>query len=89
MTPQLYRQNQGTETVAAAFTDHMAVVVRLGSDILFQGRGRGYWRLNVSLLRDAQIQTALASKWKDWSHRRKHYPSTLAWWTRHVKDQLK
>ena len=89
VSPQLYRQKQGVETVAAAFTDHMAVVVRLGSETLFQKRGRGYWKLNVSLLRDEQILTVLTSKWKYWTRRQNQYPCTLAWWTRYVKDQLK
>jgi hypothetical protein len=39
VTHQLYQQKQGMETVAAAFTDHMAVILCLGSEVPFQERG--------------------------------------------------
>jgi exonuclease III len=41
------------ETVAAAFTDHHAVMLKLTIDIPILRRGRGRWKMNNALLEDA------------------------------------
>jgi hypothetical protein len=89
VTEQLYRQKQGVETVLAAFTDHLAVVLRLAMDVLFQERGRGYWRKNVSLLLDKGFYTELARRWKDWTRYKRYYPNIVLWCTWFVKTKNK
>jgi len=46
----LKSKTKGIETVVAAFTDHLAIVLRLSIDAHFSSRGRGYWTINTSLL---------------------------------------
>jgi hypothetical protein len=88
VTPPLHNQIIGTELLAAAFTDHMAVVLWLSAPT-FQEQGRGYWKLNLSLLRDATFQEDLKTQWKTWSTCVRHYPNLLWWWIRSVKPKLK
>jgi exonuclease III len=89
VTEQLYQQKQGAETVFAAFTEHMAVVLRLATNELFQERGRGYWRMNVSLLQENDFKTELARKWMDWARYKRYYSTSVMWWTRFVKTKIK
>jgi hypothetical protein len=50
-------KKQGVETVAATFTDHLAVVLHIAINTTLTLRGRGHWRMNVSLLRDKNFQS--------------------------------
>jgi endonuclease/exonuclease/phosphatase family metal-dependent hydrolase len=52
VTHYLRRRQQGVETVAAAFTDHFAVILRLTVDVPCSLRAKGYWQMNVSFLSD-------------------------------------
>jgi exonuclease III len=52
----LAQRKQGVETVAAAFTDHFAIWLRLSLDAPIWTHGRGSWRMNTSLLRDLAFQ---------------------------------
>jgi hypothetical protein len=51
------------ETIATAFTDHFAVVLRLVIDAPLPLRGRGYWKMIVSLLQDATFMSLVETKW--------------------------
>jgi endonuclease/exonuclease/phosphatase family metal-dependent hydrolase len=51
VTERLHRDKLGVETAIVAFTDHMPVILHLGTDTSYQERDRGFWKLNVSLLR--------------------------------------
>jgi hypothetical protein len=42
----------GIETVAAVFTDHHAVILRIAINTPLTMRGRGYWKMNVALMRE-------------------------------------
>jgi hypothetical protein len=44
------------DTVATAFTDHLDVILRLTLDTQ---RGKGYWRMNMSLLNEPAFQTTI------------------------------
>jgi hypothetical protein len=46
----LLARKKGIETVAAAFTDHFAVVLPLTLDAPIVRRGRGTWKLNSYIL---------------------------------------
>jgi hypothetical protein len=59
VTENLRKNKKGVETVAAAFTDHLAVVLRITLDTRNICRGRGYWKMNVSLLTHWNTQPAV------------------------------
>jgi len=52
VTDEIRKLKQGVETLAAAFTDHMAVILRVHLSIPFTLRGKGRRCLNTSLLDD-------------------------------------
>jgi len=43
-TKEVSANKVGVETVAAAFTDHLAVILRLSVEITMVRRGRGLWK---------------------------------------------
>ena len=57
ITKNLNMQRKGVETLAGAFTDHLAVVLRLSLDVPFERRGRDYWIMNVSFLGESTFRT--------------------------------
>ena len=89
VSPQLRGQQQGIETIPAAFTDHMAVILRIATEDPILLKGRGYWRMNTRLLRDNVIKQNLETKWKEWGNHQRFYPNKVTWWARYVKPMLK
>ena len=66
VTHDLRRRQQGAETVAAAFTDHFAVILRLTMDVPCFPRKKGYWRMNVSFLSDPSFLQTKKENWEKW-----------------------
>ena len=62
------------ETVAAAFTDHLTVVLRIAIDTPLTLRGRVYWRMNVSLLSEKNFKSILQKQWAKWKMHKKSTP---------------
>jgi hypothetical protein len=85
----LYCTKIGIETVAAGFTDHFAVVLRLALGAPHLVRGRGLWKMNVSLLQDAEFSATVGRVWNGCCARKKEFPNVVMWWVRHVKRVLK
>jgi hypothetical protein len=52
-------QKTSMATVAAAFTDHLAVVLRLLWSTPIIRRGRGTWKLNSDILKSEQTMEAI------------------------------
>jgi exonuclease III len=59
LTDNPRRTLQGAEAVAAAFTDHMAIIIRLPLLIPGIARGKGYWRMSVSYMCDPPFRHTL------------------------------
>ena len=59
VTKDLYLKKQGMETIIAAFTDHLAVCIHLRQDKPIIRRGRGYWKLDGTLLENSDINHKL------------------------------
>jgi hypothetical protein len=88
-TKELFDRKIAEETVAAAFTDHHAVKLRLALDIPILRRGRGIWKLNTSLLEDAECKAKLRQQWEHWTRQRRLYPESTMWWGRFVKKKFR
>ena len=80
---------QGAETIAAAFTDHLAVLIRikLATTMLLRGKGRRC--MNTSLLKDMSFQRKFRNSWREWAEHIKRYPDILHWWVHYVKNKIK
>jgi len=79
VTHGLGRRQQGAETVAAAFTGHFEVILRLTMDVPCSIHGKGYWRMNVSFLSDPSFQQTMKANWEMWRTHVKYYPNRIMW----------
>jgi hypothetical protein len=70
----------GVETVAAAFTSHLTVILHLSLDTPIERRGRGFWKMNITLLNDTVLIDTLGQQWAQWLNQRNHYPDRTTWW---------
>jgi len=55
-TQELLEKKLGIEIIAAAFTDHHAVLLRLAVDTPILRMGGGRWKMNTAMFRDKRIQ---------------------------------
>jgi len=67
VTRNLRDRKKGIETVVAAFTDHLAVVLSIALDVDIIRRGRSFWKMNAKLMQDAHFQDQLSQQWKRWT----------------------
>ena len=75
------------EIVPCPFSDHCAVLLTTDVPDLL-GRGPGIWKLNVSVLSDAEFVSRVSSFWTHWRTRRDSFHSLADWWER-GKSRLK
>ena len=69
----------GVETVAAAITDHLSVVMRLSVDVHIVRWGKELWKMNTSILSEEAFKERLHRMWVVWRQLRRFYPSWLMW----------
>jgi len=87
MTEDLISGKQGAETIAAAFTDHLAVLIRLKLPTLITHRGRGRWRINTTLLNDEPFGMKIGDDWDEWKQYIHRCPDIVLWWVHYVKKR--
>jgi len=77
MSEDLLYNKQGAETIAAAFTDHLALLIRmkLATPIILTERGR--WCMNTSLLKDAPFRRKVREAWNEWTKHINRYPDVM------------
>jgi exonuclease III len=88
-TIALLSRKTGIETMAVAFTDHNAVILRIALNLPIQHRGRGYWKINSRLLQEKTYKNTLKTRWETWTKNKKHFPTSVMWWSRYVKRRIK
>ena len=66
LTRQLLTSKQGVESIAAAFTDHLAVILRVSLSAPCTTRGKGYWRMNPTFLDDQHFLRTFKQHWDMW-----------------------
>jgi hypothetical protein len=62
-TQQLSVRTYGIETAVAAFTEYLAVILRISLDVSTIQRRRSYWKMDAALLSDAGVQVTLKQRW--------------------------
>jgi hypothetical protein len=75
-TRQLSRRKYGIDTAVAAFTDHLAVILRISLEVNTVQRGRSYWKLETALLSETGVQETLKQRWMGWKRKRNLYPNS-------------
>jgi hypothetical protein len=88
-TKKLSANTIGVETVEAAFTDHLAVILRLFVDVPMVRRGMGLWKLNASLVEQEAFKEKIHQQWVIWTQQRKNYPDWTTWWRRYTKKKIR
>ena len=77
----------GVETVMTAFTDHLAVCLRITLDAPLLRRGRGRCKMNARLLEEDSFRNPIQQEWTKWKKQREKYPKSVTWWENHVKKK--
>jgi len=75
--------------VAAAFTDHLAVLLRIDMDAPYIHIGKGVWRMKTSYLNVQPFRDKIKGSWEEWKTHMKHYPETVHWLERYVIRMIK
>jgi hypothetical protein len=88
LTAELYKNKQGIETKVTAFTDHLAVLLRIILDTPFTLRGKGRWRMNTSILNDTHFQKKFEEEWKGWTRHTDRYQDIQKWWAEYAKKKI-
>jgi len=81
----LFVRKMGAEVMAAAFTDNLAMVLRLTVDVPIPRRGRGIWRMKTTLMREDGCKEKLRQHWILWKSQKRLYPESTTSWGRYVK----
>jgi endonuclease/exonuclease/phosphatase family metal-dependent hydrolase len=66
LSRQLMKSKQGVETIAAAFTDYLAVMIRVSLSTPCTTRGKGYWRMNPTYLDEQHLIQTFRQHWEMW-----------------------
>jgi len=72
MSRNLSGKKCGTEKVVTAFTDHLAVALRIALNVTTVRPGQGYCRMNSTLLRETLFQEKLRQQWAGWVQQQKY-----------------
>ncbi len=59
-------------------TDHKAVELTIVKNK--EARGKGYWKMNSSILEDERFRITFTNFWEVWSNRKDEFPNLLTWW---------
>jgi hypothetical protein len=76
-------------TTVTVFTDHLAVILRIALDVAVVHSGRGYWKMEAALLRDALVLETLRQRWMGLRRQRNLNPQIVMWWERVAKNQIR
>ena len=64
VTKELNSRKRGVETVAAAFPDHLAVCLRLASELPILRTGRGMWKMDNDVLTEITGTNKMRTLWE-------------------------
>jgi hypothetical protein len=84
-SPYLRPLKQSAAIISEALTDHHASLVRLRLNVPQVQWGRGYWKLNASLLQEDTVLDRFRRIWCMWRLKQGPYPDPLMWWDKYIK----
>lgn len=89
VTPGFLPNVRNIRTVPVAFSDHMAVIMSFTVDPNYMCyRGRGYWKLNGSLLQDESISREVDNEIRAIRNRQIYTENRSVWWSNALKPKL-
>jgi hypothetical protein len=63
--------------LAAAFTDHHAVIIRLAVSAPLATRRRGLWKLNLTIMKAKTFSDQFRDAWETWGAKQKFYTTRV------------
>ena len=75
-------------TLAAAFTDHLAMAVRLLIVAPIHRRG-GQWKMKIATLSNKESKRKIHLRWTSWKRLQAYYPDVNVWWERIIKKKVR
>ena len=69
------------EISSCPFSDHSAIILKVQIPEPIP-RGRGRWKLNASVLTDADFAASVKNFWAAWKLKKNSFDSLLSWWDR-------
>ena len=89
ITNPLQNRKKGAETVAAAFSDHLAVKIRMELDRINMIHKAKMWRMNTTLLEESSFREIIKEQWGKWQKNIRYCPNKVIWWDKYVKPKIK
>lgn len=78
------------KTISVPFSDHCAIVLKIKTDSnSFCLKGRGYWKINNSLLFDENISHKLSVEYQSICNRSSYFNDKNQWWNSIAKVKFK
>jgi len=88
-TDHIRKCKQGIETLVAAFTDHLAVLFRVNTEVTFIHREKGRWFMNNAHLAEKRFRDKLNTAWTEWKNHIPSFQNTVHWWEQYAKEKMK
>jgi hypothetical protein len=88
MSTDLSKKKISTELKTAAFTEHNTVVFKIKHGHTATSWGRGYWKLNSTLLKGDAIKEEFQEKCNSWKTKKNRYQNTQQWWGKYAKREI-
>jgi hypothetical protein len=88
MAKEIQSLKTGIEIVLVAFTDHLAVVLRISSPAQNVSRRQWRWKTDPEAMQNRDLQDNIRSAMEKWRQRQRYYDDIVQWWERCVKAQL-
>ena len=80
ITNPLQNHKKGVETVAAAFSDHFAVIIQMELDEINMLHKARVWRMNPTLLEESFFRGIMKEQWGKWQKNKRNYLNKVMWW---------
>jgi hypothetical protein len=76
------------ETLAAAFTDHLAVCLRFSVVESIMRRGPGSWKMDARILEDKTVVEQFKILWDQLRRQKNIFPNNPIWWEISYKRRI-
>lgn len=90
--PEVFLENVlSFDTIATAFSDHYALLLKFKIDSKFDvtSTGKGFWKINPSILLDEDIQREFIKEIENTKQRFAYCSDFYYWWENHFKPKVK
>jgi exonuclease III len=89
ISSDLQAKKTSAVTLFAPFTDHLAMSVTITLPETMVRRGKGHWKMNITLLKERSFKEEMIACVSQWRAHIRRYKNTLDWWDSYAKKHLK